>query len=438
MVRCWTRTTLAPLLVLVGAAAAAFAGPEDALGEFKKGWARAADAGARQAALRRLGEAGSVDAARTLARVVLDGRVEWPTREVAVEALCAISAPEVVVWAGEAVAGDEREPLVRAVLCDYLGARAAHDPRAAALLLPALGDEHASVLAAAVRGLARSRTPTTADALVRLLGREDLTGRVRGDAMRALQGLTGERFASVEEWRSWWETARDDFAAPAPDDPAGRSRGAGEGGAGGHRTITRLDPPNHGGSTIYGAIESSAVLFVVDFSYSMHVKLLAGDGSNPTRLDYVKESLASVIEAQLDEHDTFNIIAFSTEVRPWKRKLTRANAAGKRDATRWVRALRPDGETNISDALALAFQHPDVDTIYFLTDGMPTRSETTVCDEILGLVRGWNAGRNVRVNTIAFLAGDGAAFNVIESKDMSSSFLRALAEQSGGTFTLCD
>jgi hypothetical protein len=434
------RSRSALALVLLTAAAAWAA--DEAVTEFKKGWPRAQDPAARQALVRELGRGQSVDAARTLIKVALDGQLEWATRGVAVEALCAISAPAVVLWAGEAAAGGERDALTRALLCDYLGARAVHDPQAAPLLLPALEDDDGRVLAAAIRGLARTRTATTVEALIRLLGRDDVGGRVHGDATRALRGLTGERFTSPEEWRSWWETAREGFAgpadAPATEDAPRRDEAADDG-AGApeqHRTITRLEAPGHG--SIYGGIESSAVLFVVDFSYSMHVKVMAGDGTNPTRLDYVKESLVAALEQQLDEDDTFNIIAFSTDVRPWKRKLVKANAAGKRDAARWVRALRPDGETNIADALELSFQHPEVDTIYFLTDGMPTHGKTTITDEILGHVRAWNTGRNVRVNTIAFLAGDGAAFNVLEAKDMSANFLRALAEQNGGTFTMCD
>ncbi|MCO5167252.1 MAG: VWA domain-containing protein [Planctomycetes bacterium] len=418
---------LAALLSLAALTARA-----DEAGDFKKAWARAQDADARQAALRRLGEAQSVEAARLLARAALDAQLEWPSREVAVEALCAISAPAVVLWAGEAVAGKEKDPLVRAVLCDYLGARATSDPQVAPLLLRALDDEHTGVLAAAIRGLARTRTQVTVDALVRLLGRPTLTGRARGDCLRALRGLTGEAFGAPEEWRAWWAAAREGWTPPsgdAPPRPSGDEPGA-------HRTVTRLAAPADAGRTIYGGIESRAVLFVVDFSYSMHVKVLSGDGTNPTRLDYVKEALVDAIENQLTDDHTFNIVGFSSEVRPWKRKLVKANAAGKRDAVRWVRALRPEGETNIHDTLELAFQHPDVDTIYFLTDGMPNRGKTTITDEILGAVRGWNAGRNVRVCAIAFLAGDAAAFNVVESKDMQVTWLRALAAQNGGTFTL--
>jgi hypothetical protein len=430
-------TPVALATVLLLAAAALAAPPDDAVGEFKKAWTRAQDPAARQAALRALGGSPSVEGARTLARVALDGQLDWATREVAVSSLCAISAPEVVLWASEAVGGKEKDAPLRAVLCDFLGVRATHDPQLASLLLPALEDASPAVQVAAIRGVCRTRTPTTVDALVRLLERPTTQGRVLGDCLRALRGLTGERFGTPLEWRSWWETARAGYAVPTEEELADRAE-PGAAPAEGYTTVTRLDPPGEGGSSIYGGIDSSAVLFVVDVSYSMHVKVLAGDGTNPTRLDYVKEALAGVIEKELDEKDTFNIIAFSTEVKAWKRKLVAATAANKREATRYVRGLRLEAETNISDALELAFQHPDVDTIYFLTDGMPTQGRTTIPDDILGLVRGWNAGRNVRVCTIAFLAGDGAAFQVIENKSMATTFLRALAQQNDGTFTLFD
>jgi hypothetical protein len=425
------------LLALLTLAAVALAGPPDGAAELKKAWTRAQDPAARQAALRRAGEAPSVDVARALARIVLDAQVEWPTREVAVQTLAAIASPDVVAWAGEAVAGGERDPLLRAVLCDYLGARATHDPKLGPLLLPALQDDRPQVVLSAIRGLARVRLPETVDALVALTEREGIDARVLGDAMRALRALTGERFASAAEWRSWWTTAREGFAVPTPEEVERRSADAPGGGE--LRTITRVPPTSEAGPSLYGAIESSAVLFVVDVSYSMHVRVWAEEqgATNPTRLDYVKEALVQAVES-LPETTTFNIISFSTAPTPWKRKLVEASAATKREATRWVRALRNDGDTNISDSLELAFQHPDVDTIYFLTDGTPTHGRLLVPDEILGAVRGWNAGRNVRVNAIAFLAGDGARFNVVENKGMAERLMRALAEQTGGTFTLVD
>jgi hypothetical protein len=425
----WCRAALLSCLAL----GAALAAPDEPLVEFKKSWARAQDATARSAALRRLGERPSPEVARTLAKVALDGQVEWATREVAIGALTAIGAPEVVRWAGEAVAGAEKDPSVRAVLCDYLGARAVHDPAVAASILPALSDEHAPVQLAAIRGLARTRTPETVEALLRLLERPATQGRVQGDCLRALRGLTGERFGTALEWRSWWTANREGFTVPPPPDPerpSGRDAQGEE-----MRTVTRLDPPGKAHESIYGGIDSNRVLFVVDNSGSMRVKVLAGDGSNPTRLDYVKEALAKAIETQLEDGDQFNVVCFSTEPKPWKKKLVEASAGNVREAVRWVRGLQLEGETNIHDTLELAFRHPNVDTIYFLTDGNATTGKTTIPDEILGAVKAWNTGRGVRVCTIGFFAGDASIFNVVEDKGMSERFLRALAQQNGGTFT---
>ena len=155
-----------------------------------------------------------------------------------------------------------------------------------------------------------------------------------------------------------------------------------------------------------------------------------------TRLEYVQEELCGAIEEQLDDDDAFNIVVFSTGVQTWKRELTRASSRNKRQAIRFVRALRPDGETNIYGALEATFNIEDVDTVYFLSDGFPTAGPVTVGEEILGDVRKWNTGRGVQIHAVAFLAGDAEQFGVIENRGMSERFLRALAEENDGTFHL--
>ena len=102
-----------------------------------------------------------------------------------------------------------------------------------------------------------------------------------------------------------------------------------------------------------------------------------------SRLDYCQEALGRAIEEQLEEQDEFNLIAFSSGVTPWKKKLVEASDSNKKAARKWLKALRHDGETNIHDTLELAFTLKGVDTIYFLTDGTPTVGKVTVNDTIL-------------------------------------------------------
>ncbi len=117
---------------------------------------------------------------------------------------------------------------------------------------------------------------------------------------------------SAVEWASWWAGARDGWRP-------GEARGASPAGADDpdrFRTSTRVEPPT-AGKTLYREVRSGAVLFVVDVSYSMQVKLMATDGSNPTRLDYMKEATAQAIEQQLQASTRFNVLSFSTEVKGW-------------------------------------------------------------------------------------------------------------------------
>jgi len=423
----------APLALVLGLTLAAGALADgDAERAFKRAWARArGDAAAQESALGDLAAAGGPDAAALLARIALADDVAASVRDRAEALLHDLDGAEVSLWAAE-VLDDERDDRLRAVAAGYLAARAERDPHAGLLLRPALEDDAWSVQAAAVRGLARVRRPEVVATLVRFL--PDADGRVAADCRDALARLTGERFGSAEEWTSWWATRKDGYALPDPD-----ARGDAEEPSR-HRTVTRLDAPADAGRTIYGAIESSRVVFVVDVSSSMQVRAWADDGgARPlTRLEYVQTELAAAIEEQLDADDEFGIVVFSTEVHPWKRELVKASDRNRSRAAGFVRDLRPEGGTNISGALEAAFAYEDVDTIYFLSDGTPTEGELRTNADILAAIRQWNAGRGVRLNAVAFLAGDGEAWGVAEDKGMAERSLRALADANDGTFALFD
>lgn len=418
---------------MLGHGVAVRAGDDAAVGEFKKAWAAAKDDEGRTKAVEKLAQGGTVECARTLARLAVDPAAAWQVHDAAVTALQGLTQPAVVLWAGEAVAGKkaEKEPAHRAVVCDFLAARArGGDAGAARLLLPALKDAHWSVRAAAVRGVTPLRTPDVVDALVLCLASSD--PRIASDITRALEELTARRFGSTLEWTSWWEGNRSGYTLPPAGTPVEGAPG-GDGGASERtKTVTRLEPPS---STMYRTQDSRRMLFVVDVSYSMQVKVVATDGQSLSRLEYVKRSLARTIDEQLDDDDRFNLMSFSDGPKLWRKELARGDSASKKKAIGWVEALALEGDTNYSDTLEAAFKVPEVDTIWFLTDGTPTTGRTTIGTEILGAVRTWNAGRNVRVNTIGFFAGDAASFNVVEDKGSARRLLGDLAAQNGGTFT---
>ena len=89
----------------------------------------------------------------------------------------------------------------------------------------------------------------------------------------------------------------------------------------------------------------------------------------------------------------------------------------------FVKQLNPRGMTNVFDTLASALEDPEVNTIYFLSDGAPTMGKITEPQGILDRIREINAERKVKIHTIGFHLDPGAA-----------SLMRRLAEENHGDF----
>ncbi|MBL4847820.1 MAG: VWA domain-containing protein, partial [Planctomycetes bacterium] len=422
--------------VVIGGASSASAD----LKGFKKAWGRASkQAGegrtkAQLAALEMIKAEDDAKLARLLPALALDTTFDYRVRDAAEDALSRLAGPGVDVWFAESLGASgkrakEKHPGRRVVLCHVLGRRAGSDAAARKVLLAALKDPDASVATAALRGVRELKEKDVVTALVGVLS--SAQGRLEADCRAALKRLTGEAFASAAEWQSYWEakgSAWDPNATP----------GSRETEASGERhvsTRTRLEPPK-GGKTIYGEVTSSRVLFVVDVSGSMQVRAKDTTDRLRTRLDYVRLSLAGVIESQLTEKDQFNILSFSSSARLFskKKKLLKGNAANKKRAASWIRSLQPEDGTNVYLALQRAFEvKGGVDTIYFLSDGSPSEGASIVTDEILGHVRRWNSGRGVRIHTIGFLVGDGKNLGIVQNKGMAKRFLQALAKDNDGS-----
>ena len=170
-----------------------------------------------------------------------------------------------------------------------------------------------------------------------------------------------------------------------------------------------------------------------------------GAGPQDRRIDRLKRELYRALDG-LTPTKRFNLLGFANQLFRFTDTQVRATPKNVQEAKTWIAGLGLQFQTNIYDALDLAFYsagrgsrdryYPlNVDTIFFLSDGAPTRPRRTTKgrgkglgqdnpDEILSAVRRWNPLRRLRIHTIG-LGIRGAKAN---------GFLRRLAFQNGGTY----
>jgi Ca-activated chloride channel family protein len=103
----------------------------------------------------------------------------------------------------------------------------------------------------------------------------------------------------------------------------------------------------------------------------------SGSMSGP-KMEQVKSALQFLLR-QLGPADTFNIVAYDSEVEAFRPELQRADAGTITAATTWVGSLAAGGGTNIDGALRTGLgmlkdsSRPAY--VFFLTDGQPTVGE---------------------------------------------------------------
>ena len=283
-----------------------------------------------------------------------------------------------------------------------------------AVLEKRLDDPNWPVRAAVIRELSRIMRRESIDLLVARLPKED--GRLKDDVALALRALTGQTFlAEPDPWRIWWEKNRAGWAPPAQpmagDAPA---------------------PGQQAGVVYFYGIQSSSkrAVFCLDISGSMEFSLAGQNVKGPPRLDKAKEELLQALNA-LPEDAQFTIVVYSTDVRTWKGSLQSASAKNKASARKFVEELKPEGATNIFDALVTSMEiaappakgrEPGADTIFFMTDGVPTAGRITDPHQIIDEI----TRRNRVVGLTLHVVG--------VSKEQNGAFLLNLAKRNGGRY----
>ncbi len=345
-------------------------------------------------------------------------------------------------------AAADPDPRILVAALEAIGART--ESEAVDLLAARLADPRWHVRAAAAAGLARTGRAAAVPPLVEAMAKAE--GRTVDDFHEALRLLTGQNFpAAAAAWKEWWD--REGKSFKGPKDPGGTAAG----GAG-----TADAPAPAGGEagtakagervSFYGIeTRSQRILFVLDFSGSMSWQATEKDRGK-SKIDVLRQELRRTLTG-LPDGSRFNLVAFSSDVRVWRKVPAAADAKTRAEAIDWVEKQKVVGSTNIYDALERGFQmmgvgaakdksyEPAFDTVFFMTDGTPTSGKVREPERILAEVRRWNEARRVRVHVIGMgghekgeQARAGAAGK--GQDDLDEDFLKKLADQNGGQLVL--
>ncbi len=382
-----------------------------------------------------------VDLGETLTDCLSDR--DWNVRRLAVNALAAGGKPEAVPMLLPLC--KDKEVAVRCAAFEGLSLMDADQVRGPAVA--ALQESSWLVRASAIGALGHVRHTESVGPLIVQLGKEE--GRLRADVSAALENLTGRKFGQrLELWERFWGNYKDRYQIPTDEEMAALRAKQAE-----HQEMYRPS-----GAIAFHGVDtpSRRVLFVIDVSGSMENEVVDkeqfADGDYPSfsRMDIVKTELERTIEG-LESYVEFNILAFATEVRPWKKRLTKANVLNKASAMDFAKKLEPiggsskqelasvglvgaanlgAGKTNTYAALAAALgldakkpkgYETELDTVFFLSDGKPTTGRFTDRDDILNEIRKANELRKIVIHTIAL-------------GQFEKGFMRRLAEENGGVF----
>ncbi|MCA8941423.1 MAG: HEAT repeat domain-containing protein, partial [Planctomycetes bacterium] len=263
----------------------------------------------------------------------------------------------------------------------------------------------------AYEALQRMRDKSSIPKLIERLGVEK--GRMATAVADTLWSLTAMPFdEELARWQTWWNGEGAKFEVVSLSDLAKAKK---------EREMKRLLARTRSENQFFGIrVESNRVIFIIDTSGSMletmHGRYIGK--RQATRIDIAKQELSRCIK-ELEPGSLFNVMSFSSGIGFWmKEGIASSSEATREQALEFVERLGAQGATNLFDPIKIAFDDPDVDTIFILSDGEPTAGEILDPFRIREQVRKWNEHRNIKIHTIAI----GGNLEVLEW----------LAEDSGG------
>ncbi len=321
-----------------------------------------------------------------------------------------------------------------------------------------LDDGEWQVQSAAVKALGKLRPQAAVQPLIDLMKQE---GRLQIECSDALFLITTFEFGvDPERWQSHWNNLMKIDGWRIPTDAEVEKAKASR------RKYDELYGKKEGPGNSFAGIPTTStnVLFIIDQSGSMDDMIVEVEKfqgyKDRKRFTIVQTELLNTIEG-LTDSTNFDIVAFATDIKIWKKRLVPANVVNRSSAKRFVERLKPlggsesqqlaasglggaanlaAGKTNTMKALMYAFgidpEKPPkgpvtgpgkvamdwkIDTVYFLSDGRPSTGTLVDTNEILKEVKALNEAYRMTFHTIAI-------------GDFQKSFLRDLARDTGGEF----
>lgn len=370
-----------------------------------------------------------------------------------IRALIAIGKPGQTGLFGKCVT--DKEAVVRAAACDAIGELKVRG--LAGPLITRLADEQWQVQSAAIGAVASLRPQEAVQPLIDLMRQ---SGRLRTECAEALFRITSMDFGvDPDRWQAQWQTLMSIEGWRIPTDAELAQKLANR------KKYDAFYGKKDEMSSFAGIPTTSTnVLFVIDVSGSMDNLVVEVDKfrdyKDRKRFTIVQTELLNTIET-LGRDTNFNIVAFATDLKPWKSRLVPGNVVNRDSAKNFVRKLRPiggteaqelarsglggaanlgAGKTNTYKALLYGFgvdpakpvkgpltgfdkkalKRP-LDTMYFLSDGRPSVGKLIDTNEILAAVNKYNGQYRIVIHTIAI-------------GSFQKEFLKQLAGDNGGVF----
>jgi len=339
----------------------------------------------------------------------------------------------------------DKLPALRVMAAHALGELRAE--KAAGQLIELLSAKDWSLRKAAAEALAKIRVKESIEPILQRFEKDK--GLMTEVLYKALVAITGQDFRyDAKNWRRWWDRWGHGFQVPTEAELAIMKKKAAE-------ALKGYYDPN---KKKYHKIEtlSRKMVFVIDISASMNNKIVIppyapeavkNEFPDRVKIEIAKKELIELL-ATLPRNVHFNVITFAGKVKLWQDGLVSASmrTAAIKHVSR-LKALQPprggkksgsgdEQKTNTYGALMAAFglqesavanwkTRTKVDTIFLVTDGVPTTGEIVEVPKLVDAITDLNRSRGVIIHVIVFDMQEGRKLTDLATRNGGQCVIRA-------------